>query len=61
MAGVSRVEPKRKPEERVTYKHTYFIQAVPCLFDGFFWNTEVFQYTASEYSKPGTENSVSFM
>ena len=55
------MEPKRKPEERVTYKHTYFIQAVPCLFDGFFWNTEVFQYTASEYSKPGTENSVSFM
>lgn len=61
LAGHEMIEPKRDDGIRTTYRHTYLLQAIPTVFDGFFGSTEAFQYTTSEYSKEGTENAVLFM
>lgn len=52
-----------RPEDQPNnlYKHTYMISAVPTVFDNFFSSTEIFQYTVSEFSKPGQESGIVFM
>lgn len=52
----------RDYSQRVNYRHTYFMQAIPTVFEGYFGSsTEVFQYTTSEYSKEGPEAALMFM
>jgi hypothetical protein len=44
------------------YKHTYFLSAIPTTFYGMLGTTtEIFQYTASQYSKEGPESGIVFM
>lgn len=56
------IEPNRPRGERTTYKHTYFIQAIPTVFDGYFGSSaEIFQYTTSKYSKESPEDAIIFL
>ena len=44
------------------FKHTYFLSAIPTQFYGMLgMTTEIFQYTASQFSKPGEESGIVFM
>ena len=54
---------EHRPEDNPNnlYKHTYMISAVPTIFDNLFGSTEIFQYTSSEFSRPGTESGIVFM
>ncbi len=56
-----RWQDKHPDGSRDIVKHTYYIQAIPTLFDGVIGSTEIFQYTASEYSKEGAESGIIFM
>lgn len=54
---------ENRPEDNpnLLYRHTYFVTAIPTVFDNYFGTTEIFQYTTSEYSKPGPESAIVFM
>lgn len=61
LAGQVRMQEKREGDSRGITKHTYYIQAIPTVFDNMISSTEIFQYTASEYSKEGSESGIVFM
>ena len=61
LAGITNKEERPRDEPGRQYKHTYFVTAVPTVFDNMFGSTEIFQYTTSEYSKPGQESAVVFL
>ena len=61
LSGLGRKEERNAGEASIQYKHTYFVTAVPTVFDNMFGSTEIFQYTTSEYSKPGRESGVVFL
>lgn len=59
---MEKLEPKRdEGSQRSTYKHTYFLSAIPTVFDGYLSSTEIFQYTVSEYTKESPENAIVFI
>lgn len=50
----------KKTDDREHFRHTYYITAIPTIFEGIFSDTESFQYTASEYSHKGQETAIVF-
>lgn len=61
LKGSHAMDNRPKNDQDRVYKHTYFISAIPTVFDNMFSSTEIFQYTASEYSKAGEEAAIVFM
>ena len=59
LAGASINE--TRPDDASIQLNTYFVKAVPMIFDNVFGSTEIFQYSSSAYTMAGSETSVTFL